>query len=169
MTGLIDNPYKPPAARVEDLPASNSIAAIDARVARACALLWWSFGASVLGLVLREAFSSATSSAAVRVIIAVVGAVLSFLYVLWITSKLKAGRNWMRWLFSLLEIGSLVVVALFWNYYKPTFSAFYSGNPNYAVMTAAQWILHLAAVVLINTPGARAWFAAMKRRQCQAS
>ncbi len=48
---------------------------------------------------------------AVRVTIAAVGGALSFLYVLWITSKLKAGRAWMRWLFTLFEIGSFVVVA----------------------------------------------------------
>lgn len=91
------------------------------------------------------------------------GGALVFLLTRWATAKLKAGRNWMRLLITLVQIGGLALIPLFWSFYKPLLINEYGGNPAYAVVSGIQWVLNLSAAVLINMPDARSWFATMKR------
>ena len=160
---MTHNPYSPPATRVDDLRADGPVTGVDRDVFRACKLMWWSFGAALLAAALHFALSSDKSSIVARAIVAAIVSALAFLLTRWTTAKLKAGRNWMRLLITLLQIGGLPLIPLFWSFYKPILISQYGGNPAYAVASGAQWILNLSAAVLINTPSARSWFATMKR------
>lgn len=126
--------------------------------------MWWAFGAAVIGAAFRVSFSSQTSLLIARLIGAAIGGGIAFFWTYWVTTKLRAGRNWMRLLITVTQVAGIAALALFWSFYKPLLVNLYSSNAAYAVATAIQWTLNLAAIALINTPAARSWFAAMKRR-----
>lgn len=151
------NPYSPPTAQVADLPASSSALQVEPNVIRACRLLWWYFAASLLSVALSARITGSWAAAAFGLVF---GGGFSFAITFWGTSKLKAGRNWMRLLITVVNVGGVLVVPLLWNWYKPYLLASRSID---VVITVIQWLLAWAAIYLINTRSARLWFKAMKQ------
>ena len=94
----------------------------------------------------------------------VIGVLLGILITWWITTKLRAGRNWMRLLLTVLYTLGWVIRLANWDSLKRTVANLIA-NPIEGLIVALSWILSLCIVVLINTPSARAWFAAMKANQ----
>lgn len=163
------NPYAAPTALVDDAPAPG-IPPFHPHVRRACILLWTSF---VLGLVTvpgemkrQSAIGSGAVDGEAFQIGMVIGAVVSLLITAgilwWITAKLRAGRNWMRWVLNILSAISLALVPLLWDTFALTYDGLTS-RPLDASSTAIQLVLNIGSLVLINTPPAREWFAVMKR------
>jgi hypothetical protein len=147
------NPYTPPRAPLADV-ANDSVTANRA-VLTACKLLWVSFG---LGLVV-------TASNVLRqsplLISSLIGDAIGFAITWWMVSKLKARRNWMRLLMTILTPLGYLSVALLWKFYFPI----YARNPIMAGVAALQIIPNICAVVLLNLKRSRAWFAATTRRE----
>jgi len=154
------NPYTPPTSHVDD----PSVAAVDPDgnrdVLRSTMLIWISFGLGVIGFVL-EMFSIANSQVSVWIGLAI-GLAVAFLITWWVTAKLKAGRNWMRILITVLMILGVAGPLLFWEYYKTAIVVQYAQQPIKGVFDLAQYALSIIAVLLLYTARSRAWFAAMK-------
>src|SRR5688572_2901232 len=154
------NPYTPPSSHVDDPSIAGADPDGNRDVLRATQLLWISFGVGILGFVLEIIQPSA---AGIPMVIGLVfGVAIAFLITWWITAKLKAGRNWMRILLTVLMVIGIVMPLLIWDFYKTAVFAVYATNPLKAVVDLAQYALGIIAVVLLHTPRSRAWFAAMK-------
>ena len=158
---MANNPYSPPTAPLADM-AADPLEKNDA-VWNACMLLWVSFGISLISLILDSVRAPAAGSPVAAIIGVLVGCAIGFLITRWIVSKLKAGRNWMRLLLTICTVLGYVSVALFWGFYRDHVFPIYAKNPMSAVFAGLQTILGFCSVVLLNTPGARAWFASAKR------
>lgn len=157
------NPYAPPTAHVADVSVDTPPTEIDRNVLRASNLLWWSFGASCLGSVFR--FLRPADSPALPFggpIGISIGLAVGLLITWWMVSKLRAGRNWMRLLFTIGVLAGIALIPLYWSVYKGILMQ-YANNPLQGILAGIGWILTLSTVVLLNTPSARSWFAAMKR------
>jgi hypothetical protein len=151
------NPYAPPRSPLADI-ANNSDTA-NREVLTACKLFWVSFG---LGLVV-------TASNVLRqsplLISGLIGNATGFAITWWIVSKLKAGRNWMRLLMTILTAFGYLSIAIFWKFYSTTVFPIYARNPIMAGVGLLQIIPNTWAVVLLNVTRSRAWFAATTRRE----
>jgi hypothetical protein len=155
------NPYAPPESTVVDIVSAPSASGGRTHVVRACTLLWWSFGVAALGSVLNLARQPEAFLVVAGLVGIVIGGAIGFFIVLWQTTKLRAGRNWMRLLITVLHVGGILAIPIFWRFLRPYFLQ-YLAQPVSGVFALVQWVLILSAVVLINTPNARAWFAAQK-------
>lgn len=159
------NPYAAPTAVVDDAPTPETLP-FHPQVRRACIFMWISF---VLGLLTLpgelKRQSVAAGSAAFHIGI-VVGAIISLLITAgilwWITAKLRAGRNWMRWVLNILTAISIALIPLLWDNFSVAYGGLMS-RPLEAAATLIQLVLNVISLVLINTPSAREWFAGMKR------
>jgi len=151
------NPYSPPTTPVADIHGDS---VIDNReVLIACKLFWVSFGLSLVGTasdVLRQ-------SAIPLVIGGLIGAAVGFAITRWIVSKLKAGRNWMRLLVTILPVPGYLTVPIFWNFYSTTVFPTYARNPIMAAVSLLQIIPNTWAIVLLNLPHSRAWFSQQRK------
>jgi hypothetical protein len=78
---------------------------------------------------------------------------------LWIVSKLRAGRNWMRLLLTIGPMLSVFGLQRAWNFYSSTAFPIYSGDPIKAA-ALLEFIPSILAAVLLNVRSSRAWFAA---------
>ena len=154
------NPYTPPTSHVDD-PALTSVDPDGNRdVLRSTLLIWTSFGLGVIGFFL-EMFSLVGSQVPVIVSLAI-GLTIAFLVTWWVTLKLKAGRNWMRILITVLMILGVAAPLLFWDFYKTAVVAQYANQSIKGVFDLGQYVLSIVAVVLLYTARSRSWFAAMK-------
>ena len=86
---------------------------------------------------------------------------IAFLIYWWFTSKLKAGRNWMRILITVLTVLAFCMIPLLWSVIVKTLVPMYSQFPLDIVLSGIQWILSLVALWLLYTRRSREWFAAM--------
>jgi hypothetical protein len=155
------NPYSPPTAQVADMPPQLP-GEIDPNVQRACKLIWWSFGLGLVAeamLVFRMPMPSGAGQVGF-VIGLLLAFAIGFFIVRWIVSKLRAGRNWMRLLYSILCVLGIVWL-LTPGAAKATW-AMYTNNPALGVAGIANWVLSMWVLVLINTRSARTWFATPK-------
>jgi hypothetical protein len=158
---MTQNPYAPPTAPVADIAGAPPVAT-HPHVLLACKLMWASMVVSLASSI-PDLFKLPGSLSIVAAIISLlIGTAIGFAIVWWFTIKLKAGRNWMRLLLTVFQVVGIVFVLLFWDFYKTAFSLM-APDPVRIVLMGAQWLLSLVAVVLINLPGARAWFAAVKQ------
>ena len=147
------NPYSPPTTPVADFRGDS---VIDNReVLIACKLFWVSFGLSLVG----TASDVVRQSAISLVIGGTIGAAVGFAITRWIVSKLKARRNWMRLLITIITVLGCIAVPMFWNFYSTTVFATYVRNPVMAAVFLLQFISNTWAVVLLNLSHSRAWFA----------
>ena len=156
MSTELKNPYAPPSAPVVDI-ANDSVTA-NREVLLACRLVWVSFGLSLAG----------TASDVLRqtplMLSGLIGSAIGLAINWWIVSKLKAGRNWMRLLFTIVVAVGYLSVPIFWKFYSATVFPIYARNPIMAGVAVLQVIPNTWAAVLLNVPGSRAWFAAAKGR-----
>lgn len=159
---MTENPYAPPTAPVADVSSQPRPTEVHGNVVMACKLLWGSFGVSMVALVLQlflvpmgGSFLGALFGGAI-----VAAIVLGITY--WFVLKLTAGRNWMRWLVTILT--GIWVVTLPFNFgnYQVAFAGRVPQLMVQAIASAIQLIVSVIIVVLINMPGARAWFQAMR-------
>jgi hypothetical protein len=150
-----NNPYAPPSAPVADI-ANNSVTA-NREVLIACKLFWVSLGLSLV----------ITASNVLRqsplIISGLIGNAMGFAMTWWIVSKLKAGRNWMRLLMTILTAFGYLSILIFCRFYSTTVFPIYARNPIVAGVAVLQIIPNTWAVVLLNVPRSRAWFAATTR------
>jgi multisubunit Na+/H+ antiporter MnhF subunit len=153
------NPYAPPKAPVSDVVEPRPPSA-PPHVQTACQLMWISLALQALDGVI-GLFSSPGLTTMIAVFVSVffvlIGLGIGYLILRWITGKLLAGRNWMRWLITVLNALSWLSVAFFWDFYKivlaPTFA-----SPVSAVSFLVQSALGIAAIVLLHTAQSRDFF-----------
>ena len=74
----------------------------------------------------------------------------------------------MRWLVTVGVVAGLALTPLLWSTFKEDVMG-YANNPMEGILVSIDWILSIIAVVLLNTPSARSWFAAMKHRARRAA
>jgi hypothetical protein len=154
------NPYTPPTSHVDD-PSLTSVDPDGNRdVLRSTLLIWISFGLGVIGFIM-EMFNIGGSEVPVMASLAV-GLAIAFLITWWVTAKLKAGRNWMRILITVLMILGVAGPLVFWDFYKTAIVTQYADQPLKGVFDLAQYALSIVAVLLLYTARSRSWFAAMK-------
>jgi hypothetical protein len=149
------NPYAPPNAPVAD--ADDVHVAPCPHIELACKILWSSFALSMLDSVLRIFQAEETIARIAAVIGAIFGAAVSGALLYWITRKLRQGRNWMRWLFTILNLAGWLSMLVFWDFFSRVFQTM-SGNWLAIISLNAQTLLGIAALVLLHTPTTRAWF-----------
>jgi hypothetical protein len=160
------NPYAAPAATVDDVLAPGSgVPPLHPHVRRACVIMWWSLAIGMLGVPVSlkrqlESMGTGTSIWALAVG-AAIGFVFAVAIIWWITAKLRAGRNWMRWLLNISTGIWAVSVLLLWGAGSPVVTVLLS-YPLELAFSVVQWIFTIAVLVLVNTTAAREWFAEMK-------
>lgn len=155
------NPYSPPKAEVADAQIS-ALEDVEGRrdVYRACTLMWINFGFALLSTGIEVVRNLGTTQTAEYVAM-VIGMSIAFLIYWWFTSKLKAGRNWMRILITVLTVLAFCMIPLLWSVIVKTVVPLYSQFPLDIVLSGIQWILSLVVVWLLYTRRSREWFAAV--------
>ena len=155
------NPYSPPKAEVADAQIS-ALDDVEGRrdVYRACTLMWINFGFALLSTGIEVVRNLGTTQTAEYVGM-VIGMSIAFLIYWWFTSKLKAGRNWMRILITVLTVLAFCMIPLLWSVIVKTLVPLYSQFPLDLVLSGIQWILSLVVLWLLYTRRSREWFAAV--------
>jgi len=155
------NPYSPPKAEVADAQIS-ALDDVEGRrdVYRACTLMWINFGFALLSTGIEVVRNLGTTQTAEYVGM-VIGMSIAFLIYWWFTSKLKAGRNWMRILITVLTVLAFCMIPLLWSVIVKTVVPLYSQFPLDIVLSGIQWILSLVVLWLLYTRRSREWFAAV--------
>lgn len=150
------NPYAPPTTRVAD-PKEIERAPCP-HIELGIRILWFSIGlAFVDGLL--EIFRTDSAEGRVGGFIGVIiGTAIGILILAWVARKLRAGRNWMRWLITSINVVVWLAMFVFWDFYRGIFAALYQ-QPVALVIFIVQSLLGLAFLVLLHTPTTRAWFA----------
>jgi len=150
------NPYAPPTAAVEDpeIPPGQS----SPHVLLACRLLWASIGFSVLDGIVDFAFQATLEERQSSVIGSVTGLAIGAVIVAWHVHYLRAGRNWMRWVATILTV--LGALSIAWVYTDLRALMPQPGNPLQTALVVIPQLVSLAAVALLHTPESRAWFRA---------
>jgi hypothetical protein len=157
------NPYAPPKALVADPVAEEQFGPCP-HVELACRLLWIGFGLSIVGNVI-GVYPRINDIANVASLVGIsISATVSCLLLWWATRKLRQGRNWMRWLvtivnsfniiFGLISIGGLL------DPLKEVMAEMWRENPLVGVISLVKFSLSLVAIVLLHTRTSRAWFRA---------
>jgi hypothetical protein len=150
------NRYTPPSTPVADIAVASVTP--NREVLLACHLFWISFGLSIVGSA-SDLLKLSGSGLRIGVLVgAMIGCAIGFALTSWTVWKLKAGRNWMRLLVTLVSVLGYICIAVFWKFYSPI----YAGNPIAAGVSVLEAILDIWAIVLINVPDSRAWFSAKK-------
>ena len=161
-----ENLYAPPRAVELELPADTPDQG--RHVELACKLWWIGFALSVLTSLLALYRHTGTPNLGSEITGEVIALAVSLAFVYWFTTKLRAGRNWMRLLVTILGITGFALLGLVYLLLRQTglapqfFSEVYAGSPIESVSLIVQFVLSLIELVLINTPSSRAWFKAKK-------
>jgi hypothetical protein len=150
------NPYAPPEAPVSDPDAP---AGPCPHVELASRLLWISFGISLLDDVMRIIEAPPGIARVAGIVGGVIGTAVGAALLYWITSKLRAGRNWMRWLYTALNVMGWLSMAIFWDFFLPYFRAL-EGDWLAILSAVLQTIAGFVAVLLLHTTTSREWFRA---------
>lgn len=128
-------------------------------VLNACKLCWASYGLSAVG----DASKLLSSVSASRKFGAVVALLIGAALTVWIVTKLKAGRNWMRLLMTIGTVLGYLAIPVLWNDYVTKVFPLYANKPIEAGVLVLQILPNIGLVILLNTTHSRAWFARMKR------
>lgn len=158
------NPYAAPDAVVADVAIPSDVPAEHPHVKRACIVLWASLAVTVLAVPLSLGHNGVFASLGLSggMVAGFIGVVLAALITWWVVAKLSAGRNWMRLLVSIIFGLSVVLTPVSWAT-SPELIEQSFPDVTTGALTLVQYGMTLAVLVLINTPSARGWFAAMKR------
>jgi hypothetical protein len=149
-------------APVSDSPETDLSPRPDPNVDLACRLMWCYFGLTVLTIPL-ELLRASDLAVVIGIIVGgLIGCFIAGALTLWATTKLRAGRNWMRLLVTTVIALNVLLIPITWDWYRPYFLK-QLATPIDATITVAQWLLSFAAVFLVNTRSARLWFGTMKR------
>jgi hypothetical protein len=156
------NPYAPPRAAIETASGSTGGTPPNRDVERACKLFWASFAVRAIADVFaffRVGDSTPWFSLAIGFLI---GLAVAYLFTWWITSKLRAGRNWMRWFITILNIASIPAIVIFWDFFAPIYRDI-TQSVTAAIFGVLEVILDLAGLALLFTRTSREWFASQAR------
>ncbi len=156
------NPYAPPSATTAE--TANNAVAPNREVLTACKLLWVSMGLSLVSSASQLLRQLSGAPVIGRPLGTVIGIAVGFAITWWFVSKLKAGRNWMRLFLTITTVLGYVCVPIFWKFYSASVFPMYAANPIAAGVALLQIVPNTWAVVLLNVPRSRAWFAAAKTR-----
>lgn len=160
----VRNPYAAPDAAVADVTAADAPPPENRHVKWACIILWCSLAITLVALPValtqQPALSSGTIGFGGTVLTGILGAVFAVLITWWVVTKLGAGRNWMRLLVTVFYGFSAIVAPFTWASAETAAVSF--AGPLSGTLTILGYLLNLATLVLVNTPSAREWFAAMK-------
>ncbi len=149
---MTENPYAPPRAAVADPEPAFEGPCRDVELA--CKLLWAGFLLDVLGQIIDLLRLHDGSIPMVRFFIA---CGIKALLTCWVTSRLLAGRNWMRWLIAIMN--ALAILATVWLAYSAMHVLLpYAANPIAATFLVLETITGLAALVLLFTPASQRFF-----------
>jgi NADH:ubiquinone oxidoreductase subunit 6 (subunit J) len=155
-----DNPYAPPRAAVSDFDPQPLIR--PRNVVRAVRLLWLSFFC-VFPATLYELINIPPDTTPLENIIVNVLAVGLAFVIAWVINRAAwRGRNWGRWVQTVLWIlatFALVFLAVRWPRLDPDAMPWYL-----MVQYLVQHLINLIALVLLFSPTANAWYREMKRR-----
>lgn len=157
------NFYAPPRAPVTDIESEP--VTVNRDVVFACRLYWVSFGLSLVESIYNVLLLADSSLIVGGLIGAIIGAAIGVASTVWIVAKLKAGRNWMRVLVTILSALGLLSVPIFWKFYLTAVIPIYAKNPAMLGVGVLQLIANTWGIILLNVPSSRAWFHAMKRRE----
>ena len=149
------NRYAPPQAPVADVEAPS--AGPCPHVELVCRLLWISFAASLIGNLVKIVLAPSTAVMIVTIIGSLIGAAIGYLVLSWIARKLRAGRNWMRWLYTTISVAGWLSIALFWDFFRNVFRAM---SYDSILSTVVSSLIGIAIIILLHTPVTRAWFRA---------
>ncbi len=161
-----DNRYAPPKALELELPPEAPADRCE-HVEWACKLMWIGFGVSILSSLL-VLVTHAMPHPGIQLFMELVGTAIGLAILYWVTTKLRAGRNWMRLLITIVNVVGIAILAigLVWllstEFGKGFLSGFFGAAPVQSVSMLLQYVLGTTEAVLINTPSSRAWFQAKK-------
>jgi hypothetical protein len=150
---MTSNPYAPPNAPVGDAP--REAVSRNNAVWNACSLIWVSFGISVFTALLNVKDRDPGAGVGGLVVACLIGGAITY----WLVSKLKAARNWARWLITVLTLAGDCAIPLFWNVY----ARIYAGHPLKVMVFSVNVALNIVIIVLLNSSSARTWFAQASR------
>jgi len=158
---MSQNPYAPPKTEVADAQIAG-LDDVEGRrdVYRACTLMWINFGFALLSTGIEVVRNFGTTGTAEYVGMAI-GMSIAFLIYWWFTTKLKAGRNWMRVLITVLTVLAFCMIPVMWNAMVKTMVPLYSQFPLDIILSVLQWVSSLVVVWLLYTRRSRDWFKAM--------
>jgi hypothetical protein len=157
------NPYAPPRTPVADPVIAEQIGPCP-HVERACQLLWISFAISVIARLI-SVFTLTSGIASVAGLVGLsIGTVFAGLLLWWVTRKLRQGRNWMRWLYTIANVLitalSLFSIAGLVDATREMMLSMWREYPLLGVSSLAQLAFGVAALVLLHTATSREWFRA---------
>lgn len=160
----VRNPYAAPDAAVADVAAPGVVPPENKHVKWACIVLWCSLAITLIALPVavkqQPEVVSGTFGWGGTLATGILGAVFAALIIWWVTAKLSAGRNWMRWLVTIFYGLSTIISPFSWASSELAAQSF--ASPLIGTLTILSYITNLVTLVLVNTPSAREWFAAMK-------
>jgi hypothetical protein len=154
------NPYMPPSTPVADIAGAPLTP--NREVLLACKLFWVSFALSLVGSV-SDLINVSTIALVIGLLVGLlIGGAIGYAITRWIVSKLKAGKNWMRLLMTILSVVGYLCIPIFWKFYSSVIFPLYAANPIKGGVTVLGAILNIWGIVLLNVPRSRAWFTAAK-------
>ena len=151
------NRYAPPEAAVADVNTDALPAGPCPHVELACRLMWISFGFSLLNNIARIIVARTTAERVGLIVGSLIGIGLGYVVVSWAVRKLRAGRNWMRWLITSVNVLSWISIAMFWDFYRNLLRVLSENLPTIIGM-AVSTAIGLVILVLLHTPTTRRWF-----------
>ena len=150
------NRYAPPAASVTDIDAEPDMP-MPRAINIACWLLWLSL---VVGLIRTVTFNYLQPSVLLHgylLVSTVIGLVIGIGIMYWFTWAIRGGRNWMRWLLTILWALGVALIAIAWSTYVELINQGMIA-PIVLLLEAVQFLMFTVALVLLHTSLAREWF-----------
>ena len=158
------NPYAPPKSQHLELPPEAG-AGPSRHVEWACKLMWIGLGLSTLEAILTTLFSLGSDHLIAEIVGTVIGLAIALALVYCFTVKLRDGRNWMRWLVTILTVIGVVLTAFAAKVIPSSvIDVIFGDSPLTLVNFGLQMVLSVTEAVLINTPASRRWFREQSNR-----
>jgi hypothetical protein len=146
-----ENPYAPPAAKLEVVPQPEPEVARPRIVGYAITLMWISLGVGLVNSLTVLPSLNAMARATSLIVGIILGLAGTLLLTAWITVKMAAGRHWARVLMLVLAILSLP-------FFIPKIPLYIHQGLLRGVLVIAVYVLQCAAVILVFLPAARPWY-----------
>jgi hypothetical protein len=121
--------------------------------------MWISLGLTLIDNILKVIREPSTAGKIGIAIGSCVGFALAWLLLNWMTRKLRAGRNWMRWLITTLALLGWASIGVFWDFFRAAYLVILR-DPITMLSLGLQTLLGLVVIALLHTPTSRAWFRA---------
>ena len=153
-----NNPYAPPVAPVADVEATPVLPC--PQVELVIQLAWISFGIGAIGGVIKISGASSPLALVSNISGVAIGLAIGYMILRWITGKLRAGRNWMRWSYTAMNILSLLLIPVFVGLYPKSILVHLSSDWFFVVRLTVATAFAIWIVALLHAPATREWFRA---------